>query len=183
MVETSFGQPMGGIIQVAYVVEDIERDMLEYAKKYNIGPWYYTDRYTLRNAVYRGEPTDLSMKLCIGFSGHMMFELIEPNDTPSVYQEIIQKRGHGFHHLGMACSDFDADVEKYLSMGYANAFSGTNTRDARLAYFDTQSDFPGMLELIEMTSPQDAFFGKLYEASLSWDGKSDPIRTMSSIVM
>ena len=42
MIETSFGQPFGGIIQVAYVVEDLHQSMAEFAAKFNVGPWYYT---------------------------------------------------------------------------------------------------------------------------------------------
>lgn len=181
MQQTAFGQPMGGIIQVAYVVQDMHRDMQEYARKYNIGPWFYTDSYELKNATYRGEPTQPAMKLCLGFSGHMTFELIEPlNDSPSVYRDIIDANGYGFHHLGMASLDFEADVKKYSAMGYEMAFYGENLRGARIAYFDTRPDFPGMLELIEMTPSQDAFLGKMYEVSKGWDG-TDPVRPFSSL--
>ncbi|NYT25148.1 VOC family protein [Alcaligenaceae bacterium] len=183
MSETSFGQPLGAIMQVAYIVEDLHQGMKEYAAKYNIGPWFYTDNYVALDATYRGQPTDLSMKLCLAFSGHMSFELIEVNDTPSVYQETFRQRGAGFHHLGLACADFDADFKKYQGMGYEPAFCATNVRGARIAYFDTTPDFPGMMELIEMTPSQDAFLGKLYEASRDWDGKTDPVRPFSSLVL
>ena len=34
MIENIFGQPLGGIVQVAYVVEDLQKAILEYSQKF-----------------------------------------------------------------------------------------------------------------------------------------------------
>jgi len=60
----------------------------------------------------------------MGFAGHMMIELIQPrDDKPSVYGEIITGRGYGFHHLGIAFEDVEAERVKYEGLGYHVAFS------------------------------------------------------------
>jgi len=42
----------------------------------------------------------------MSFAGHVMIELIEQhNDVPSVYRNIAEKRGYGFHHWGVATAD------------------------------------------------------------------------------
>ncbi|NYT24690.1 VOC family protein [Alcaligenaceae bacterium] len=181
MLETSIGQPFGGIIQVAYVVEDLQESMALYAEKYGIGPWFLSENHAIRDARYRGQPTDISMSIGFGFSGHMCFELIQQLDElPSVYRDVVKARGYGFHHLGMACRDYDADLKKYLDMGYELAFSASTPRGIRFGYMDTLNDFPGMLELIEVNDTQEKFLRLMREASLDWDG-ADPIRNVEVI--
>lgn len=174
--ETSFGQPMGGIVQVAYVVEDLHQAMRDFSQRLKIGPWFYADTYDVQDAVYRGRPTDMRMGLALGFSGHMCFELIHMvDDKPSVYRDIVDKRGWGFHHLGMATRSYDADVERYRAMGYEVAFSGRTKRGIRFGYLDTSDNLPGMLELIEFNDQQDRFYGSMHLAARGWDG-TDPFR-------
>ena len=47
----------------------------------------------------------------MGFAGRMQIELLQPLDEePSVYKELLDRSGPGFHHLGVASEDIDADV-------------------------------------------------------------------------
>ena len=128
----SFGQPDDGVIQMAYVVEDIQRSMLEFAKKLKIGPWFLLEHFTGEDAQYRGQPTNVDVSIAMGFAGHMMFELIQQrNDAPSVYRDTIAKQGYGFHHWGIATWNFDADVERYRASGYELAFFARGERRTR----------------------------------------------------
>ena len=155
VIENIFGQPLGGIVQVAYAVEDLQKSITEFSEKFNIGPWFYSNGYTLKEASYRGKPTDMRMGLALSFSGNMCFEVIQPlDDKPSVYWDVIKKKGYGFHHLGMATTQYEVDVARYKKMGYVLAFEGLTPRGIRFAYFDTTGDLPGMLELIEYNDTQ-----------------------------
>ena len=181
VIENIFGQPLGGIVQVAYVVEDLQKSITEFSEKFNIGPWFYSNGYTLKEAYYRGEPTDMRMGLALSFSGNMCFEVIQPlDDKPSVYWDVIKKKGYGFHHLGMATTQYEVDVARYQKMGYVLAFEGLTPRGIRFAYFDTTSDLPGMLELIEYNDTQLKFLSLMQQASVNWDGK-DPSRKIEII--
>ena len=52
----------------------------------------------------------------MGYAGHMCIELIQPlDDHPSVYSEIAQSRGFGFHHVGISVPDVDAAMADYLA--------------------------------------------------------------------
>lgn len=172
----SFGQPDDGIIQMAYVVEDIQRSMLDFAKKLKAGPWFLLDHFTGIDAQYRGQPTNVDVSIAMGFSGHMMIELIQQrNDVPSVYRDMIDKRGYGFHHWGVATWNFDADVDRYRAQGYELAFFARVPSGARVGYMDTTADLPGMVELIELGAAFEPTFNRFYRASIGWDG-SDPVR-------
>jgi hypothetical protein len=36
VIENIFGQPLGGIVQVAYVVEDLQKSITEFSEKFNM---------------------------------------------------------------------------------------------------------------------------------------------------
>ncbi len=113
----------------------------------------------------------------MSFAGHMMIELIQQhNSAPSVYREVIEKRGYGFHHWGVASKNFDDDVAQYRNRGAEEAFSLRVPSGGRVAYMDTTAQLPGMVELIELGADLEPMFTRFYRASLGWDGK-DPVRS------
>ena len=172
----SFGQPDDGIIQMAYVVENIQRAMKEWASDLKVGPWFLIDHFTGVDPQYRGQPSQADVALAMSFAGHMNIELIQPNDdAPSVYREIIDRRGYGFHHFGVATADFDRDVERYRASGAELAFHLHVPSGGRVAYTDTTGRLPGMVELIELGAEFEAVFNRFYRASIGWDGQ-DPVR-------
>ena len=176
MALVNFGQPDNGIIQMAYVVEDIHQAMEMWAKKLKVGPWFLLDSFTGIDAQYRGKPTDNAISLAMSFAGHMMVELIqEHRPVPSVYRETIEKRGYGFHHWGVATTDFDRSLREYEAGGYQLAFFARVPTGGRVAYMDTTHDLPGMVELIELGAAFDEVFSRFYAASIGWDG-SEPVR-------
>lgn len=172
-----FGQPDNGIIQTAYVVKDIQQAMQEWATKLRVGPWFLIEHFSGQDAQYRGKPTHLDAAIAMSFAGHMLIELIQQhNDVPSVYREVVEKRGYGFHHWGVATTSFDREVEQYRGWGCDVAFYARVPSGGRVAYMDTTSFLPGMTELIELGASFDSIFGRIYAASIAWDGKN-PVRS------
>ena len=53
----NFGQPAGGIMQMAYVVTDIRAAIAEWIQRLNVGPWFLLDHFAGVNPVYRGAPS------------------------------------------------------------------------------------------------------------------------------
>jgi hypothetical protein len=173
----SFGQPDNGVIQTAYVVSDIREAMNRWVKELKVGPWFLLEHFAGEDAKYRGGPSNAEVAIAMSFAGHMMIELIAPtNNAPSVYQEMIEKRGYGFHHWGVATSNFDGDVEQHRARGHELAFFARVPSGGRVAYMDTTAELPGMVEMIELGASFDPIFGRFYDATIGWDGK-DPIRS------
>jgi hypothetical protein len=177
MGQVGFGQPDDGIIQMAYVVPDLRAAIGQWIQTLHVGPWFVLEHFTGEDPVYRGQPSRVEWALAMGFAGHMNIELIQPtNDAPSVYREMIERRGYGFHHWGVATWDFDAAVAKYERAGYPLAFRLAVPSGGRVGYMDTTAVMPGYTELIELGGAFEEVFGRFYRASLGWDGK-DPIRS------
>ncbi len=172
----NFGQPDDGIIQMAYVVEDIHHAIDRWVGQLKVGPWFLLEHFTGVDASYRGKPSQADVAIAMSFAGHMMIELIQPNnDAPSVYRETIDQRGYGFHHWGVGSKDFDRDVETFRNCGAELAFFLRVPSGGRVAYMDTTAELPGMVELIELGADFEPIFTGFYRASLGWDGK-DPVR-------
>src|SRR5215212_11535404 len=53
-----FGQPLTGVFQMCYLVEDIEASMRHWVEQLNVGPWFLLEHFTGERGTYRGEPAD-----------------------------------------------------------------------------------------------------------------------------
>ena len=176
MTLLNYGQPEDGIIQMAYVVEDIESAMSHWTASLRAGPWFLLPHFTGERPTYRGGPSRADVAIAMGFSGHLLIELIAPNDSePSVYREVIERSGYGFHHFGVGTRDYDADLERHRANGFELAYQAWVPTGGRVGYVDTNGALPGFLELIELSEVAEALFTRFYAASLGWDG-DDPVR-------
>lgn len=146
---------IGAIEHAAVLVRDLDRAMERYADELGIGPWavYTFSPDWIRDMTFRGKEQGYTMKLALAQVGPVMYELIEPVQGPSSYEEFLNEHGEGLHHLGYFVEDIDAEIENMRSKGYELLQSGrgmgTND-DGAYAYFDTERDFGCILEAIEM---------------------------------
>lgn len=177
MALLNFGQPARGIMQMAYVVADLRAAIDDWIRRLHVGPWFVLDHFTGIDPVYRGGPSRADVAIAMSFAGHMNIELIQPHDNqPSVYKEVIDIRGYGFHHWGVATATLADDIQRYEVMGMELAFRAGVPTGGEVAYFDTHGAMPGMIELIETSPMMERAFAGFYGAALTWDG-SQPIRS------
>jgi len=168
------------IIQMAYIVEDLESAMRRFGTLLGVGPWFYFERFPFERLEYRGRAVALNLSLGLGMSGGMMYELIQQRDElPSVYREVFEQRGWGFHHcaIGAEPGAFERTVADYVSLGYERVLDAKVAVGARAAYVDTRPDLHGMTEIIEMTPAVHELFRLIRSAREGWDGR-DPIRRL-----
>jgi hypothetical protein len=176
--ELGYGQPMGGIAQTAFIVPDLHEAIQRWVADMRAGPFFVLPNFLVPGQTYRGEESRADITIGMGFAGHMLIELIQPLDNePSVYKETIELRGYGFHHLGMACADVDADSAAFQARGYTEAFRAAVPTGGEVVYLDNGTGPQlGFLELLPVTPGMDATFTRFWEASHGWDG-SDPVRS------
>ena len=173
----SFGQPVGGLIQIAYTVPDLKPAMADYSRLLSAGPWFVLRDFAGIDPIYRGAPSTALCDIALGFVGHIQIELVQPqDDRPSVYKEAIERAGFGFHHFGVATADMAAARKDHLARGYEEAFSARTPDGGSVIHFDTMGAMSGMIELIHAGEGLNAMFGAMHEASVNWDG-SDPVRS------
>ncbi len=169
-------QPDHAIMQIAYIVKDLDKALEHWTQTVRAGPFFVIENLAVENPLYRGAPSEANFTIALGYSGTMCVELIQQHDTaPSVYREVMEQRGEGFHHWGIWHENFDEEVARYEKKGYANAFNGRVLIGGRFAYMDTRQDLGGMVELIEINPTVRELFGNLEAAAKDWDG-TDPIR-------
>lgn len=171
-----FGQSVGQLVQMAYVVQDIDAAIERWVRDYRVGPWHLLDSFTGPDQIYRGAPTTADIRLAMSFSGHMNIELIQPKDAnPSVYKEVIDRRGYGFHHVGFAVRDVAAQRERLESRGYQTAFEASVPSGGTVIYLANDGLEPGFVELIPATPGFDEMFTRFWRTTVGWNGE-DPVR-------
>jgi len=171
-----FGQQIGQVVQMAYVVPDMEAAIDWWVRDCRVGPWFLLESFTGPDHRYRGEPATADIRLAMSFAGHMNIELIQPKDAkPSVYKDVIDRRGYGFHHVGIGVADVDTERVAYEARGYVTAFEAPVPSGGSVYYMEGREADAGLIELIPATAGMDDMFTRFWNASLGWDGR-DPIR-------
>ncbi|MFD4603847.1 VOC family protein [Streptomyces sp. NPDC058464] len=162
-----FGQPTDGIIQLAFVVEDLDTSMARFTDSLGVGPWTVFRDFAGEAPRYHDSPTEARAHVALGFGGHLQYELIQPaDDLPSVHRDVVLERGYGFHHFGCATTEFDERVRAMRDKGYPPVFTDRVGPGSRVAYFDTRDVLPGMTELMEASPSLNSMFTAMYKAAL-----------------
>jgi hypothetical protein len=170
---------IGRVVQMGYVVADIDAAMTAFASRLSIGPWFLYRRLPAVGQAYLGRLTALDLAVALTYQGSMMIELIEQRcETASVYHPHVgQPRRHGFHHYGVASRAFDADLERYQVGGHEPLFFAQTPRGNRGVYMTGPEALGGLVELIEVTDASAAFYQRMYLAAADWGG-DDPVRPL-----
>lgn len=164
---------IGGIMQLGYVVSDLDAAIDHWVNKLNVGPFFVNRHARYSRFEYRGSSASPDLSLAFSFSGELNIELIQQHDeTPSAFLDFRRDYGEGLQHVGVLSDDLNADTRFLEEKGatsvltLVNAGSGIETR-----FFDTQL-YPGtMLELIGRTPDLDRHFARMKQSAKDWDGE------------
>ena len=138
------------VCQIGLVVKDIEKSAAAYCDvlglpKPNI---VVTDEFEKARTVYRGQPTEARAKLAFFDMGQVQIELIEPDGKPSTWQEVLDEKGEGIHHIAFVVKDSDKVVTYLESKGGELVQQGHYT-GGMYSYVDTTPQLHLVLELLE----------------------------------
>ena len=136
------------IMQVGYVVRDLEKSAAEYSKRLGIGPW---DVYTfkapdLREAMYRGKPIDHTFLVAILWNATCQLELIQPVTGTNIYTDFLDRHGEGLHHVKEWVDDCQQELQEYRKRGIEVLQSGKFDEDEHY-YLDTEPIFGFIYEI------------------------------------
>jgi hypothetical protein len=172
-------QNPGAVYQVAYVVEDLSEALNNWLKQTPAGPFFLFEHFEFVNPVYRGEPATIDISIALGFTGGLCIELIQQHDDrPSVYQEEIDRRGYGQHHIAVLEPDVEDRIRQYEDKGSPCLFRGAFAMGAEVAYIDTRATLGCMLELVEFNDVIRAVLEDMQQAHTDWNGL-DSVRVVS----
>ncbi len=167
---------------MGFVTPDIRASMREVTDKLGVAPWLLRERGVFPVQSYRGQPTRMALAVAMGYSrsSDMQYEFIQQlDDLPSIYRDIISRRGYGFHHYGVMTRDFEASFSRYRREGFALAYEA-EVPGGRVCFFDTSDALYGMVELVEQTPALEGMFEGFRTASLNWDG-ADAVRLRAAL--
>ncbi len=171
-------QPLGSIVQTAYVVDDLTISMNRWLQTGLTGPFFLLEHLELDQPTYRNQPTQLDMSIALAYSGGVCVELIQQhNNVPSVYNEQPTGLGSTHHHVAMMTENFDQQQQRYVELGHEIVFAGAVAVGGRFSYVDTHAALGCLVELIELTPVVAELFTAIEQSAVNWNGE-DPIRTM-----
>ncbi|MCL2056423.1 MAG: VOC family protein [Oscillospiraceae bacterium] len=93
---------LDGFIQIAIVVDDVEKAAKAWAKLFGVPVPEIMDHSQdgNPNVTYRGKTAKYGLKMAVIPVGNFVIELTEPGGGESTFREFIDKHGCGVHHLG-----------------------------------------------------------------------------------
>lgn len=167
----------GPVMQIAWVVRDLEAAIDHWTRIMNVGPFFLFEHVPFSELLFGGKPSPVDMTAALAYSGETQIELIyQHNDAPSIYTEFLRGGRTGVQHLGVMTESVERDLERLSSQGVEAAQSGRTAWGARFAYLATDHDPGGMIELIEHGKVIDDAFRQIRDASRSWDGRTRTAR-------
>jgi hypothetical protein len=173
-------QPPGSIVEVCYVVADMDAAIAQWTGTMGAGPFFVGEMRFEEGHRYRGEPSLLAIEVGFGFSGGLLIELVKPLEGDrSAFSEVLKKRGPGYHHV-MLRDDFDSICARMRAAGYSPALETTTPFGERCALFDLQHVNGGFVEAMDLHIG----FGRLTEtmakAHENWNGE-EPRRPLAPL--
>jgi len=142
------------IVQVAFVVENVDLAVRTYADIYGIGPWpiWEFNNNIVSDMKVNGQRKDYKMKIAIFSIGDTQIELIEPLDDITIYAEYLKEHGGGFHHLGWKVEDFEKAIEAFELKGVKECMSGNRGGHHFFVYMNCKKDLKHVVEIFKTLS-------------------------------
>lgn len=140
--------------QIGIITADIQEALPGVAAAFNLRNWY-KPKYAEKQFLINGEQVELDFNLVFAYSGGLQIELIEEKShRAAVYQDHLDQRGQGIHHLGFYIPDMDEKRNKVEQMGteilLESKFKTAGGGSVHFVYLDTRPQCGIILELINI---------------------------------
>jgi methylmalonyl-CoA epimerase len=141
------------VTQIAVIVRDVEKTAKAWADLFGIEvpQASLTDPPEKAHTLYRGKPTEGRAKLIFFKMDNLQLELIEPVGGPSTWQEFLDTKGEGIHHIAFEVKGMDEQIAKLEKKGMPLIQRGewTAYTGGCYTYFDSLQQLGVILELLE----------------------------------
>jgi catechol 2,3-dioxygenase-like lactoylglutathione lyase family enzyme len=134
------------IDQVGYVVRDLDATIARY--QHLFGPFTCMDS-PLTGVLYRGKPTDVTLRIAFGSTGNLEIEFIQVVSGASPHQEFVDAGREGIHHIRYRVPDCDATIAALAGEGLAPIWYH-DMGFAKFAYLEHASRDGVLIEVLEM---------------------------------
>jgi methylmalonyl-CoA/ethylmalonyl-CoA epimerase len=133
------------VMQVAFVVRDIEVTKKKFAEFLGVEPPHHFETNKSVDNIVEGKPApDVSAQLAFFDVGPgLAIELIQPNGVRSVWQDVLDQKGEGFHHIAFKINGMDERIQACKNAGMKCVQKGKG-----YAYMDATADLKCLIELL-----------------------------------
>jgi len=139
--------------QIGLVVRDCNRTAAILGKLFQTEPFGFHEGAPQEETgmELRGQPERGNLRLAFIDLGKIQLEIMEPFGGKSTWQEFLDTRGEGIHHIAFRVDDAKAKIAEMESEGFHLVQQG-DFGTGRYAYFENtnQEGLGFMLELLEL---------------------------------
>lgn len=140
------------ICQVGLLVRDLEATGKKYAEFFGVEvpPVVFSGAPEVVKAEYNGLPSDATCRMMFFMFGNLQLELIEPDQTASVWHDDLLKKGEGLHHLAFQVKNSKAKAAELAQAGYPVRMMGDyGDNSGCFHYMDVSDALKMTIELLE----------------------------------
>jgi len=141
------------LTQVALVVHDIDKSKERFAAFFGVDvpPTIEPGEFEITQVQVRGQPAPNAKCRLAFFSvgENVSLELIEPNETSSVWRDFLNEKGEGLHHIAFGVKDTDGVIKSCEEFGMELVQKG-NYGDGSGCYSYLTGDKAGLPMIIEL---------------------------------
>jgi hypothetical protein len=166
------------IVQMCWVVDDMEAAALRWLETVGAGPFFLVPHIQLDHLTYRGKPATLDQSSAIGQWGTLQVELFQQHcASPSGAREMYAPGETGLQHLTWFADDLDAETRRLEEMGFDTVMTCRlpAVGGMRLAWFDARKLLGAMVEVYEESELMRGLYRRVAKAAEGWRGEN-PIR-------
>ena len=147
---------IAGFWHFAIATGEIEDKVERFWNSLGIGPWQYMTFGSPAHGVrLYGQPSALHVAAAATQVGSLMFGFDKSLATPGPYDEMMNSRGGGAHHLAFLVNNFERACQQMQHRGYKEILIGEKIgqdQDGAASYFDAVADLGTVIELSKMPS-------------------------------
>lgn len=140
------------ICQIGLVVHDIEKTGQAFADFLGVklpdvvgsGP------VEIAKAQYKEKASNATCKMMFFELKNLQLELIQPDNQPSIWRDVLEEKGEGIHHIAFQVKGAKDHMKNLAAKGYPTTMSGNyGDGSGMYAYLDTVGDLKMIVELLE----------------------------------
>lgn len=167
----------GPIVQLGYVVTDLDAALRHWTQTMGVGPFLVTRRIDYAELNYRGRPIAVENAVALASHRGMQIEIIQQTGgDASMFSDFVARRGGGLHHVCVLTEDLERDLRIWNDRGTGVLMGGRTTAGIPFAYLDSDPEDQGrVIEIVQPSPGLTRFFARLDNLAENWDGQ-EPIR-------
>ena len=162
---------LGGPVQIAYGVDDVERAARSWAAR-GVGPFFVREHIEVTSSRVNGRPVTFDHSSAYAQWGEVMVELIHQHESDA---DMIVGTA-GVHHVAHFVERFDDASRALTESAHAEVLYAETTTGMPFAFHDGL-ERGHLIEIYERTAPLARFYDMVREAAIGWDG-ADPVRRL-----